>query len=92
MKPYPECTRELPGLRQQIGVMFDSLPELESIELTHGGQRYRARRYGTLVSMDSKRGGWGWTLWTEWLTSEFYRRKANRTEERETLYERITKG
>lgn len=84
MRPYPECTREMPELRQQIGVMFDSLPELESIELTYGGQRYRARRCGTLVSMESKNDTRGWSFWTEWFMPEFYQRRAMRAAEGKT--------
>jgi hypothetical protein len=76
MKPYPECNRDMPELRQKIGQLFASLPELESIELTHGGKRYRARRSEPWVTMDAKAQGRGWDCWTEWPLPEFYRRKA----------------
>jgi hypothetical protein len=76
MKPYPECTREMPELRQTIGRLFEQLPELENIEFTIGGQRYRARLCVPWVCMDVKADGRGWDCWTEWPLPEFYRRKA----------------
>lgn len=76
MRAYPECNRDMPELRQKIGQLFESLPELENIEFTHGGQRYRARRSMPWVCMDVKAEGRGWDDWTEWPLPEFYRRKA----------------
>ena len=76
MKPYPECNRDLPELRRTIGQLFESLPELESIELTHGGKRYRARLSMPWVTMDAKAEGRGWNCWTEYPLPEYFRRKA----------------
>ena len=76
MKPYPECNRDMPELRRAIGQLFERLPELESIELTHGGKRYRARLSMPWVCMDAKAEGRGWVFWTEWPLPEFFRRKA----------------
>lgn len=74
MRAYPECNRDLPELRQAIGQLFESLPELESIELTHGGKRYRARLSMPWVAMDAKAEGRGWAFWTEYPLPEYYRR------------------
>ncbi len=76
MKPYPECNRDMPELRQKIGQLFEQMPELETIELTHGGQRYRARRSEPWVMMDAKADGRGWNFWTEYPLPEYFRRKA----------------
>ena len=76
MKPYPECNRDMPELRQTIGRLFETLPELESIELTHGGKRYRARLSMPWVTMDAKAEGRGWNCWTEYPLPEYFRRKA----------------
>ena len=67
---------DMPELRQKIGQLFEQLPELESIELTHGGKRYRARLSMPWVCMDTKAEGRGWDDWTEWPLPEFYRRVA----------------
>lgn len=69
-------TDEMQKLRKTIGQLFEQLPELESIELTHGGKRYRARLSMPWVCMDTKAEGRGWDDWTEWPLPEFYRRKA----------------
>ena len=50
--------------RLTIGKMFHDLPGLENIELTIGGQRYRAHRAGQWVVLDHKPGK-RWTVWTE---------------------------
>ena len=76
MKPYPECNRDLPELRQAIGKLFESLPALENIEFTHGGKKYRARRSEPWVCMDAKAEGRGWDCWTEWPLPEYFRRVA----------------
>lgn len=58
-------------LRRTIGGLFEALPELESIELTHGGQKYRAyRSMGRWACVDTKAKGRGWDRWTEWPLSE----------------------
>ena len=82
MKPYPECNRDMPELRQKIGQLFEQMPELETIELTHGGQRYRARRSEPWVMMDAKADGRGWNFWTE-----YFRRKAMGANWREKVAE-----
>jgi len=69
-------TDEMQKLRKTIGQLFEQLPELESIELTHGGKRYRARLSMPWVCMDVKAEGRGWDCWTEWPLPEYYRRKA----------------
>ncbi len=69
-------TDEMQKLRKTIGQLFEQLPELESIELTHGGKRYRARLSMPWVCMDTKAEGRGWDDWTEWPLPEFYRRRA----------------
>jgi hypothetical protein len=66
-------TDETQKLRKTIGQLFEQLPDLENIELTHGGQRYRARRTGCWVCMDVKADGRGWNDWTEWALPAFYR-------------------
>ncbi|MDA8151823.1 MAG: hypothetical protein M0003_03780 [Acidithiobacillus sp.] len=63
-------------LRQKIGQLFEQLPELETIELTYGGKRYRARLSMPWVCMDVKAEGRGWDDWTEWPLPEYHRRKA----------------
>ncbi|WP_461596779.1 hypothetical protein [Thiomonas sp.] len=68
-------TDETQKLRKTIGQLFESLPGLESIELTHGGKRYRARLSMPWVCMDVKAAR-GWDNWTEWPLPEFYRRRA----------------
>lgn len=75
MKTYPECNRDEPGLRQKIGQLFERLPELDNIELTIGGKRYRARRVMPWVVMDVKSAR-GWDCWTEWPLPEYFRRQA----------------
>lgn len=69
-------TDEMQKLRKTIGQLFEQLPELESIELTHGGKRYRARLSMPWVCMDTKAEGRGWDDWAEWPLPEFYRRRA----------------
>ena len=69
-------TDEMQKLRKTIGQLFEQLPELESIELTHGGKRYRARLSMPWVCMDVKTKGRGWDCWTEWPLPEYYRRVA----------------
>ncbi|BDB13825.1 hypothetical protein [Acidithiobacillus ferrooxidans] len=71
MKP-----NDMPELRRKIGQLFEQLPELETIELTYGGKRYRARLSMPWVCMDVKAEGRGWDDWTEWPLPEFYRRVA----------------
>ncbi|MCR2831234.1 hypothetical protein NR402_13230 [Acidithiobacillus ferrooxidans] len=69
-------TDEMQKLRKTIGQLFEQLPELESIELTHGGKRYRARLSMPWVCIDVKAEGRGWDDWTEWPLPEYYRRVA----------------
>ena len=76
MKPYPECNLEEPELRREIGQLFENLPGLETIEITHGGKRYRARLSMPWVMMDVKAEGRGWNCWTEYPLPEYFRRKA----------------
>jgi hypothetical protein len=72
MKAYPACNREMPELRRKIGQLFESLPGLETIELTYGGKRYRARLAMPWVCMDVKAAR-GWDAWTEWPMPEYRR-------------------
>jgi hypothetical protein len=67
---------DMPELRQKIGQLFESLPELTEATLTIGGKRYRARLSMPWVCMDVKAEGRGWDDWTEWPLPEFYRRRA----------------
>ncbi len=73
---------DMPELRRKIGQLFEQLPELENIEFTHGGKRYRARLSMPWIVMDVQAEGRGWERWTEWPLPEFYRRQRMRTEER----------
>lgn len=72
MRAYPLCNRDMPELRRTIGQLFEQMPELENIEITHGGKRYRARRSGHWVLLDAKAQGRGWDFWTEWPLPSWY--------------------
>lgn len=65
------------ALRKTIGQLFDQLPELENIDFTHGGQRYRAKRASPWVLLDSKAAR-GWDMWTEWALREYHQGKVGR--------------
>ena len=72
MRPYPECNRDMPELRQKVGQLFESLPELTETTFTTGGIQYRARRSGHWVTMDVKAKGRGWDCWTELALPSWY--------------------
>lgn len=66
MKPYPLCNRDMPELRQKIGQLFGSLPELTESTFTIGGTQYRCRRSEPWLLVDRKEPGRrGWQPWTE---------------------------
>lgn len=75
MRAYPLCNRDEPELRQTIGRLFESLPELAESTFTIGGIQYRARRTGHWVCMDVKAKGRGWNFWTEWALPSWYARQ-----------------
>lgn len=79
MKTRVKTTKPEAALRVAIGKLFETLPALENIELSLGGQRYRAHRSEPWVCMDVKAKGRGWECWTEYglpAYHEFCRRQA----------------
>lgn len=74
-----KTTKPEAALRVAIGKLFETLPALENIELSLGGQRYRAHRSEPWVCMDKKSSGRGWDDWTEYplpAYHEYCRRQA----------------